>query len=133
MLTGEEHSAAQRLLHRGADFGSKQGFVAALGNGLTVQQVTAAIVGSDEYFQNSNVAGTDGSYLSFISRLYNDVLGRTVDSGAQADFLNRAEVQPRAGVANTLDHSVEYQTNLVSSYYTHLLPNHPTPGGSPAS
>jgi hypothetical protein len=93
--------------------------LAAIKAGASYEQLISAIVDSPAYFQKAG--STD---LGFITSLYQDVLGRPVDQAALADFLNRAEIAPRTAIVNAIDHSTEYLTDLVKSFYTDLLPGH---------
>src|SRR5207237_372964 len=86
--------------------------LAAIKAGASYEQLISAIVDSPAYFQKAG--STD---LGFITSLYKDVLGRPVDQAALGDFLNRAEVTPRTAIVNAIDHSTEYDIDLVKSFY----------------
>src|SRR5262249_12548468 len=93
----------------------------ALQAGQTPEQVLIGVLSSQEYF--THTGATD---ISFINHLFQDALIRKVDAGTLNGFLFQAEITPRTTIADVLDHSVEYQANLVAGYYSRLL-------GRPAS
>ena len=68
-------------LGRSADLGGLQGFVLLLDQGGSVETVKAVILGSREYF--ARAGGTDAAFLT---ALYRDVLGRSVDPSGQKAF-----------------------------------------------
>ena len=73
----------QQYLGRTANSSEVAGWVTALGQGQTHQQVIAAFVGSPEYFQRHN--GDTGAWLS---ATYQDVLGRQPDEAGFANWLS---------------------------------------------
>jgi hypothetical protein len=110
------------LLGRGPSPTEINGWLAALDAGVRPEDVISAIVDSPEYFQHNGQ--TD---LQFVSQLYLNVLGRTVDSGGLAAYLGIAETTPHMQIVNGLLQSTEYQTNLIESYYANILPTHGAP------
>jgi hypothetical protein len=105
-------------------------FVVNLQNGLRDEQVIAAIVASPEYFQGQ--ASQDNT--QYVDHLYNDILLRNADSGAQTfiDFLNSLpasqQLAGRQNVALALLASVEYRRNLIAGFFdTYLGRNKPIP------
>ncbi len=85
--------------------------------GIKDEQVAGAIVGSQEYFENSGATMDD-----FLQTLFQDALGRPVDAAAQAAF--EAELTNRASYTHVADQifgSTEYRQNLVTGYFTRFL------------
>ncbi len=73
-----------KLLHRSADPGAKTAFLQSFANGATSEQIEATIVASDEYFQKRG----GGSNSGFATALYQDELGRNIDSGGLTNAQN---------------------------------------------
>src|SRR6266550_4466381 len=67
--------AYQRFLHRPADKQGSSSFVSFLAGGGTEQQLAATLLASPEY-----LATHGGTAASFLTALYHDVLGRSVDA-----------------------------------------------------
>jgi hypothetical protein len=115
----------QRYLHRQADAGGLQSFVNLLAGGQTVEQVTEAIVGSNEYFQLHG-----GTNSGFINGLFNDALGRNVDpSGLSSLSQLLAGGASRTSAAAVVFTSQEYQTDLIMSDYQLALGRSADAGG----
>jgi uncharacterized delta-60 repeat protein len=116
--TDEVQALYQRYLHRAADASGLANFTNFLAGGGTVEQVATALVGSPEYFQNR--AG--GTALGFLQVLYSDALGRALDAGGQAFFLQAmANGATTSQVAATMFRSTEYLQDLVNSWYVEFL------------
>jgi hypothetical protein len=115
-----------RYLHRNADPGGLGTFVNFLGNGGTVAQVAAALVGSGEYFQ---VRG-GGSNGGFLGALYQDALSRGLDPTGQVGFtaLLNGGVSP-GQVAGAIFGSGEFNQNLVKNWYQTFLHRQADDGG----
>jgi hypothetical protein len=108
------------LLHRAASQGEINGWVNLLNQGVTPEQVIIGIAGSIEYFNND--AG--GTNTTFVQQLYLDLLHRQFDNGGLNSFvtqLEQAEEASRDAVAQVIDHSPEYYSNLVASLYSKYL------------
>ena len=93
-------------------------FMSALQQGVTVEQLIAVIVGSDEYYQNRGGGTNNG----FLEQLYNDLLGRPIDEGSLASFidlLNRGGSRPQ--VALFILSSSEYRYNQIQSFFKSFL------------
>ena len=115
----------QQYLKRAPDSGA-QGWVNALENGVTIEQVAEGIVSSPEFFQREG-GGTDAGY---VAALYQDILGRAPDAGGQMAFtgaLNRGV--SRTAVAAAFFSSPEYFLDLVQSDYLSLLGRAADPAG----
>jgi uncharacterized delta-60 repeat protein len=108
----------RRFLLRDADPAGLSGFVNFLSAGGTIEQVEAALLGSDEYF-NHYVFGTNDSFLQ---ALYFVVLGRPEDPAGQQVFgaalQNGAQ---RTTIASAMLFSVEADYNLVVFDYQQYL------------
>ncbi|MDY3561942.1 DUF4214 domain-containing protein [Gemmata sp. JC673] len=94
------------------------GFIAGLRQGMTQDQIRAAIAGSDEFFQLKG-GGTNAGYLS---ALYKVALGRDIGSGELATRM--AQFQSgvsREQVAREVYASPERATRVVNELYVDLL------------
>jgi sugar lactone lactonase YvrE len=110
-----------RLLGRPASSGDISAWVQALGNGLSPQQIVAALAGTPEYFSKSAIGQVDSK---FVNQLYLDLLGRAADPGGQQTFLgilSNAEQGARTPIANTVIGSDEYLTQLLNN--PNVVPN----------
>jgi hypothetical protein len=106
------------LLHRNADVGGRQAFLAALANGATDEQIENTILASPEYFQNRG----GGDNAGFATALYQDVLGRGIDSGALQNaksFL--AGGGSRLALTQLVQFSPEEDAHLVGALFQQLL------------
>jgi uncharacterized protein GlcG (DUF336 family) len=113
-------------LRRSADPTGLNADLALLMSGGTIEQVVAALVGSQEYLRNQGGGSNDG----FLAALYQDVLGRAIDPVGQAVFRQElASGTSRTQVASQILSSAEYQQLLVSGYYQDFLHRVPDPGG----
>jgi hypothetical protein len=107
----------QRYLHRNADQGGLQGFVNFLGNGGTMEQVAAFLVGSQEYFDDRG-----GNNETFLNSLYEEALDRQADRQGLVGFEQTlANGTSRTQVASLIFSSPEYLTDLVQSGYQSAL------------
>ena len=107
-----------KFLHRSADPGAKQAFLSLLSAGATKEQLDATIVSSAEYFQ----ARAGGANTSFAAVLFQDVLGRNIDSGGSSfakGFL--AAGGSRFGLAQLVESSQEADANEVRGLFQELL------------
>ena len=93
-----------------------QGWVTALENGATIEQVIDGIVSSPEFFQKAG--GTNGGY---VNALYNSILGRAADPAGYATWVNALNTgTSRAAVAQGFLTSTEYRQDLVAGVgWTH--------------
>jgi hypothetical protein len=108
----------------------------ALNFGATPEAIVTLIAASDEYYQQALVGGIDSG---FIDQLYLDVLGRQTRA-SQADpagfngfvgSLALSEENIRRNAVTVVDHSSEYFTTLVNSFYTKYLGRPASPGELP--
>lgn len=122
-----QHPAAtgyyQTLLRRAASPNEVALWLQNLKQGVTPQQVVAAIASSLEYFQ-----ATGGTDVSFVTDLYTNpsILGRgtapsPVELNGWLTVLSQAEVVARSGVVNGFLQSAEYHTLLITTFYGKYL------------
>jgi hypothetical protein len=114
-FTNEVEQAFQTFLHRSADPLGLGYFTSLLAQGATIEQVDAAILGSAEY--NASLSNGD-----FLTAVYRDVLGRSVDSLGQqywSDLL--AQGVSRTQVALQILQSTECRQDLVQTDFQALL------------
>jgi subtilisin-like proprotein convertase family protein len=106
----------QQYLNRTADSTGLTSFSIALQSNTT-EQVAAAILGSQEFYNDGG--GTNDGFLAL---LYQRVLGRPIDPTGQAVFSNALNNgATREQVAYAVLTSNEYRFNLVQSYYVQFL------------
>jgi hypothetical protein len=116
--TNQVENLYGRYLHRAADPLSLNAVIAFLAAGGTVEQVAARLAGSQEYFDTRAAGSVDG----FLDSLYQDVLQRGVDPGAQAAFGQAiAAGVSRVQLAAFVLGSMEYEQDLVQRCYRHYL------------
>ena len=113
----------QRYLGRAADPPGLTAFVQQLAAGGTVDQVKASLLGSDEYFAGHGGGTVDG----FLAALYQDVLGRAIDPGAQSTLGALIGLLRREDVAAVVLASTEGKTVLLDGLYQALLGRNPSP------
>jgi hypothetical protein len=112
------------LLRREADSTGLTGFVNSLATGGTIEQMQAAILGSQEYFQTQG----GGTNQGFLTALYRDLLARDVDAAGQSLYGGALSAGvSRQQVAGIILASTEYRTDLVRSYYQQYLHRAPQP------
>src|SRR5262249_6803933 len=73
----------RKHLHREAEVVGLDAFVRALDAGASLDDVKAAVVGPDEYFQHRGGGTHDG----FVRALYQDMLGRDADTAGAAGWV----------------------------------------------
>jgi len=111
------------ILERHADGTGQAFFLQQLQSGATVEQIKSQIFGSVEYFQHSG-----GTYLGFLSSLYQHVLGRGVDAvGARAGSMALAAGATPAVVALEVLDSQEAANVVVTGMYEQFLERKPEP------
>jgi photosystem II stability/assembly factor-like uncharacterized protein len=116
------------LLGRGASPSEIAIWLQDLKQGVTPEQIIAAIASSPEFFQV-----TGGADASFVNALYTNpsILGRSTppsssELSAWLGVLSQAELAARSSVANGVLQSDEYRTLLIMTFYSTYL-------GRPAS
>jgi Domain of unknown function (DUF4214) len=115
-----------RFLHRSADPAGKQAFLGLLSAGATREQIDAIIVSSPEYFQ----ARAGGTNTGFATALFQDVLGRNIDS-AGASFAKGflASGGSRLAFTQLVQSSPESDAHEVRGLFQQLLRRDADAGG----
>ena len=80
--TNEVQGLYGTFLKRQADASGLATYTGLLATTSTVEQVTAILAGSDEYFRTQGGGTNDG----FLGALYQDVLQRPIDASGQAGY-----------------------------------------------
>jgi uncharacterized delta-60 repeat protein len=115
-----------QYLKRPADSFGLSAWGSFLAQGGLTDQLRAALLGSDEYFQN--VGG--GANPGFLTSLYRDVLGRPGDApGLQAWSQDLTEGVSRTAVASAIIRSAEGNADEVQGVYGWLLHRPADQGG----
>jgi len=109
-----------------ADLNAFNTYLNQSGNGFITE--TALILGSQEYFNQPFVGATNAGWVSAV---YNDILGRDVDPGAQTwvDALNNGA--SRQDIAQMILTSPEGAQNLVNLAYLSVLQRDSDPLSQP--
>ena len=112
-------------LHRNAEPGAVTTWTTFLRSGGTVEQLSALVVGSNEYFQAHG-----GTAAGFLAALYQDALGRSVDPAGQATFgPELAQGASPGQVAEQIFSSAEHLQDVVKGFYQNLLHRSADPAG----
>ena len=120
----------QTYLGRAPMGGEELGWVDLLQQGQTEEQVLSQILASDEFFSDAqNLVATGTPQERYVEALYQQVLGRTAIGAEIADWDSDMAQSESAAVALGFLTSLEYRTDLVTSYYTTLLHRVPDAGG----
>jgi hypothetical protein len=106
----------QALLGRTPGQAEVNGWVNALEQGQTPEQIVTAIVGSSEFF---GLVGNNNA--NWLNQLYADALKRTPDPSAQGFVAALAAGIPRGVIAGVIFSSTEYRADLISGVYKSLL------------
>jgi hypothetical protein len=115
-----------QLLLRAVDSGGLQGWLNFLANGGTDEQVEAAILSSTEYLRKRG----GGSTAGFLAAVYQDVLGRPIDSaGAAAWSQQMQHGMTRNQVAAAILGAREALHDRVQSWYSLYLHRSADSGG----
>ena len=115
-----------RFLDRPAEPAALNYGVNFLNSGGTVQQLSANVLGSPEYYQTQG----GGTNQGFLEAMYQDVLRRPIDSGALAsDQLYLAQGGSRSLLALSVTTSVEASQLFVEDAYETYLGRQADPGG----
>jgi autotransporter-associated beta strand protein len=123
--TREVQSFFQQYLGRPADAPSLNAFNQFLSQGGTIAQTKAVVLGSNEYYvRHGNTPS------GFANALYQDLLGRPVDSDAQAVILAElAAGAARSQIAAQVMSHGEYQQRTVDIWYQQFLDRTAEPDG----
>ncbi|HVX63016.1 MAG TPA: DUF4214 domain-containing protein, partial [Pirellulales bacterium] len=119
-------SVYSRYLHRAADPGGLSFFSQLFLQGVTVEQMSAMLAGSTEFYTVQGGGTNDG----FLNALYEDALGRPVDP----DGLAWGSAQLAGGVSRTtvalqVLSTTEYRQDVVQAAYQQFLGRAADPGG----
>jgi Domain of unknown function (DUF4214) len=124
-LTVEVQELYGEYLHRTAEQAAVTTWTTFLRSGGSVEQLSAMIVGSNEYF---NAHG--GTAAGFLVAVYQDVLGRAVDPAGQATFgPELARGSSPGQVAEQIFSSPEHLQDVVKGFYQHFLHRSADAGG----
>lgn len=105
-------------LRRPASPDEVQAWLATRRVGATLEQIEAAVLGSDEYVSTVASGKADG----FLAALYSDLLGRPIDESGALGFGNLlATGASRTQVAELILDSQEYHARIVQQLYQALL------------
>jgi hypothetical protein len=116
----------RNTLGRPADAGGLAFWSGRIRSGaLTVAQVAAELYGSPEYYAGLG-GGTDSSW---VTDLYNKILGRPPDAAGRSFWVGRIPIEGRVGVAYRFFQSSESAHARVRALYRQLLGREPDPGG----
>lgn len=116
----------QDLLDRAPDPAGLEYFTNLLAQGKTLDQIRAIILGSDEFFTRVGGGTTDG----FLAALYNEVLGRAIDSvGAAFWSAGLDSGLTREAVATAILSSPEEARRTVDGWYDTYLGRDADAGG----
>jgi hypothetical protein len=111
------------FLHRPATVTEVNYFVGFLQQGGTDDDLKAAILGSDEYYQHVRM-----STAGFLNQLYEDVLGRPIDTPALLTFETLiGQGTTRQAVASLVLHSLEADQREVTEFFQKFLHRSPQP------
>ena len=125
LLTSDEYRTLNlqswylKFLGRQASGGDISTWLSLFHLGTKNEDVLAVIFGSDEYFFQSRVGGTN---TGFVTAIYHDLLGRTpsnTDLNTLVNLLN-SHTATRAQVATSLLTSMEYRNLFIQDWY-HLF------------
>jgi hypothetical protein len=121
----------QELLRRDLDPVGLTGWLRYLDDGGTQDGLRTSILGSEEYFQRRGGGTTQG----FLSALYSDVLGRTIDPSGARGWSEALEEEDssRTTVAAEIVGSREGAQVTVNDFYFRFLRRAPDPVGFKAS
>jgi len=122
LLTSTEYRSAlinsyyQRFLRRAATPAETSFWMPMFAAGFTDEDVAAQIAASPEYF---TLAG--GTNVSWLNRLFNDILGRNPSASDSSFFLPLLSSSGRTSVALAVLNSTEARTRLVQGWYAQFL------------
>jgi hypothetical protein len=119
-----------QYLGRSAQNGEEQGWVRALVQGDTEEDVTASIVGSAEFQQRAQALVSTGSTSErTVQALYSVLLGRSASAAEAAGWVNALQTAGSRAVAMGFLRSAEFRTTAVDTAYVSLLGRGADAGG----
>jgi Calx-beta domain/Domain of unknown function (DUF4214) len=111
------HDISLEALGRAPSADELNGALNAFHLGGTREQIKAALLATDEYFQQGG--GTDEGFLE---TLYQKAFGRSIDNGGRATFSQAlASGITRRQIAETIYASTEYRQKLVRGFFQQIL------------
>ncbi len=111
-----------QFLRRKADAGGRSYWVSSLRSGKALWRFRAQLLGSNEYFSKAG-----GTNAAFVTKAYNDVLGRTPDPSGLAYWTNKLDAgADRGSVALQFLSSTEARRNIVKDQFLRFLDRFPT-------
>lgn len=132
LLTSDEYYAVVvetqfvRLLGRQPTAAELQQWARFLKNRGRVQQIIAAIIGSEEYFRTQGGSTASG----FLQAVYQDLLGRDTlprDAAQVRDFTRLIQARiPRIRIPQLLENTRDFRVALVEQFYTRFLGRSPS-------
>jgi hypothetical protein len=136
-----EHSAEARdrlvkswyatYLGRPAVNGEEQEWVNSLLQGVSEEDVLAAILGSGEFYRRTGTLSTTGTADErYVRALYLFLLKRTPSAGEVAEWTGPLATDGRLAVAAGFLHSGEYRADVVGLYYSVLLHRQSAPSAA---
>jgi hypothetical protein len=122
--TNEVKSLFTKYLHRNGDSGGVNWAAQFIAAGGTMEQLAAILLSSQEYFDRS---GDDNT--TFLRNLFQDVLGRAIDSGALAAFSQFMSAGgTRLQIATIILSGTEYRSDFVNAEFHRFLNRDADPG-----
>jgi hypothetical protein len=110
------------FLNRPADTAGEAASVGFLQQGGTEEQLIGLLLASPEYSSRASILGNPAQPdASWITAVYQDLLGRTASPAEINGWLAILPTQGRFGVAMDLLASAEYRTGAVLGFYMNLL------------
>lgn len=112
----------ETFLNRTVHGGEADGWVTALMQGQTEEQVLGGILGSGEFGARAQAIVTTGTAQERqVQAMYTLLLGRTGSSADVTAWVGSLNQSGASAVANGFLTSIEYRTRLFDGYYTSIL------------
>jgi hypothetical protein len=126
LLTGDEYRTLlirdwyQKFLGRPASGGEIGTWLSSFHSGAKDEEILAVIFGSNEYFVQSRVGGTN---TGFVTAIYQDLLGRSPSISERNLWVNRLDghTVTRPQVATAILTSMEYRNLIIQDWYHRFL------------
>ncbi len=111
-----------KYLNRSPVNGEEQGWVNMLVAGQSEDQVLSDILGSPEFINDAQTLISSGTQQQrYVEALYQDLLSRTASSAEVAYWVNQMPTLTNQAVADEIQLSPEYRSDLFQGYYLTLL------------
>jgi subtilisin-like proprotein convertase family protein len=109
-------------LGRPANGTEERGWAQLMVGGTSEEDVLAAILSSDEYFNRAaTIVGQPPSDATFVAALYQQILGRSAAPNEISYWTSIVASQGRVSVAAGFVRSIEYRSTIIRGYYANLL------------